>query len=300
MMKKLETAMAGWEKGQAVPNPPAPTATFKPGVYHVEKDIPQGKVRIGRRSIMRDDPDYFPAAVMNEILGGGGFTSRLMKNIRSNEGLAYSVNSNFSAGTYYPGVFAGAFESKNPTVALSIKLMRDEFSRMQGEPVTAEEIDVAKKSFIEAFPQQFSSKDATLGIFVDDEWTGRDPSYWQNYRANVQKVTAEDVQRVAKKYLSFDDMVVLLVGKWSDIEKGDPTGRASMKEFWNDKRTDLPLRDPMTMKPMDTQTPTDAAPEGKPAAPKTTARPFGAGAKKMSAAESTDKAAPAGAPSEAR
>ena len=131
MMKRLAAGMAGWKAGDKAPNPPAPTHVMKPGVYHVEKDIPQGKVRIGRRSIQRDDPDFFAGEVMNEILGGGGFTSRLMKNIRSNEGLAYSVGSRFDAGTYYPGQFAGAFESKSPTVALAIKLMRDEFKRIQ-------------------------------------------------------------------------------------------------------------------------------------------------------------------------
>jgi zinc protease len=268
MAKKLEKAMEGWKKGEAVPNPPAPTNALKPGVYHVEKDIPQGKVRIGRRSLTRDDPDFYAAEVMNEILGGGGFTSRLMKNIRSNEGLAYSVGSGLSAGVWYPGTFAGAFESKNPTVALAIKLMRDEFGRMQREPVTAEELDVAKKAFVEAFPQQFASKDAVMGLFVDDEWTGRDPSYWQNFRANIQKVSADDVQRVAKKYLGFDDMVVLVVGKWDDIAKGDQNGRASMKDFDGGKRTDIPLRDPMTMKPMDTQVPADAPKADQPAAPK--------------------------------
>ena len=198
MMKRLATAMDGWKRGDMASNPPAPTTVFKPGVYRVAKDIPQGKVRIGRRSIQRDDPDYFSAEMMNEILGGGGFTSRLMSNIRSNEGLAYSVGSRFEAGVYYPGQFAGAFESKNGTVALAIKLMRDEFKRMQDQPVSAEEIEIAKKSFIEAFPGQFSSKDATLGIFVADEWTGRDPEYWQRYRDGIQKVTAADIQRVAK------------------------------------------------------------------------------------------------------
>ena len=261
MAKRLAAAMEGWKRGEMAPNPPAPTHKFTPGVYHVGKDIPQGKVRIGRRSIQRDDPDYYAAEVMNDILGGGGFTSRLMKNIRSNEGLAYSVGSRFGAGAYYPGTFAGAFESKNATVALAIKIMRDEFKRMQDEPVTAEELDVAKKGFIEAFPGQFSSKDATLGLFVADEWTGRDPEYWQRYRDNIQKVTAADVQRVAKKYLDFDDMAVIVVGKWDEIAPGDQTGRAKMAEFFGGKAVELPLRDPMTMKPMDTPQQADSAPK---------------------------------------
>jgi zinc protease len=260
MMRRLSAAMDGWAKGEMAPNPPAPTASFTPGVYHVAKDIPQGKVRVGRRSLQRDDPDYFACEVMNEILGGGGFTSRLMKNIRSNEGLAYSVGSQFGAGTYYPGLFAGAFESKNPTVALAIKLMREEFRRMQDAPVSAEELEVAKRSFVESFPSQFSSKDATLGILVSDEWTGRDPEYWQKYRANIQKVTVEDVQRVARKYLDFDSMAVLVVGKWEDIAPGDQAGRASMNDFWQGKRTEVPLRDPLTMRPMGTAVPADASP----------------------------------------
>jgi zinc protease len=263
MARRLAAAMDGWKRGEMAPNPPAPTHVFKPGVYHVAKDIPQGKVRVGRRSLQRDDPDYFAAEVMNDILGGGGFTSRLMKQIRSNEGLAYSVGSRMGAGVYYPSTFAGSFESKNPTVALAIKIMRDEFKRMQDQPVTAEELDVAKKGFIEAFPSQFASKDATLGILVADEWTGRDPEYWKTYRENIQKVTADDVQRVARKYLNFDDMAIMVVGRWDEISQGDQGGRASMKDFWSGGRTELPLRDPMTMKPMDAPAPTDApAPAG--------------------------------------
>lgn len=253
MTAKLDQYLKGWAKGERVPNPPAPTKSVVPGVYHVGKDIPQGKVRVGRRSIMRDDPDFFAAEVMNDILGGGGFTSRLMKSIRSNEGLAYGVGSQFGAGTYYPGVMGVAFESKSPTVALALQLMQDEFERMKAEPVSAEELEVSKRSSIESFPQTFSSRDAMLGIFVADEWSGRDPSFWQNYRDNIAKVKAEDVQRVAKKYLNLDDMVILVVGKWDDIAKGDLTGRASMAKFFNGQAREIPPKDPLTLQPLNAQ-----------------------------------------------
>jgi hypothetical protein len=87
-----------------------------------------------------------------------------------------------------------------------------------------------------------------LGIFVSDEWTGRDPAYWQTYRDNVAKVTAADVQRVAKRLLDFDQMAVFVVGDWDAIAPGDANGRARMAEFFNDQAEHLPLRDPMTMK----------------------------------------------------
>jgi predicted Zn-dependent peptidase len=247
MLAKLEKAFAAWPSGERMADPPAPVAKLVPGVYHVEKEIPQGKVYIGARSITRDDPDYFAALVMNEILGGGGFTSRIMKTVRSDEGLAYSAGSGLDAGVWYPGEFRAGFQSKSATVALAIKLIQNEFNRMRTTEVSAEELEVAKQSFIETFPRSFESKPSMLGIFVADEWTGRDPAYWQTYRDNVAKVTAADVKRVANRLLDFDKMAVFVVGDWDAIAPGDPTGRARMADFFDDKAEHLPLRDPMTM-----------------------------------------------------
>jgi zinc protease len=254
MLAKLEKALAAWPTGERMPVPQAPAANFEPGVYHVGKDIPQGKVFIGSRGITRDDPDYFAALVMNEILGGGGFTSRIMKTVRSDEGLAYSAGSGFDAGVWYPGQFRASFQSKNATVALAIKLIEREFSKMRDTPVGAEELEVAKQSFIETFPRSFESKDAMLGIFVSDEWTGRDPAYWQTYRDNIAQVTADDVQRVAKRMLDFSKMAVFVVGDWNAIAPGDAMpgkpARATMAEFFNDSVNHLPLRDPLSMQPI--------------------------------------------------
>jgi len=188
--------------------------------------------------------------VMNEILGGGGFTSRIMKTVRSDEGLAYSAGSSLDAGVWYPGEFRAGFQSKNPTVALAIKLIENEFEKMRTTEVSAEELEVAKKSFIETFPRTFESKPTMLGIFVGDEWTGRDPAYWQTYRENVSKVTAADVKRVAQRMLDMKNMAIFVVGDWDTIAPGDPTGRAKMADFFNDQAEHLPLRDPMTMQPV--------------------------------------------------
>jgi predicted Zn-dependent peptidase len=249
MLAKLEKALAGFPSGERMADPPKPTHAMKPGVFHVEKEIPQGKVYIGTRSIKRDDPDYFAAIVMNEILGGGGFTSRIMKTVRSDEGLAYSAGSGLSAGAWYEGEFRAGFQSKSATVALAIKLIRDEFEKIRTTEVGAEELEVAKRSFIETFPRSFESKPAMLGIFVNDEWTGRPESYWSEYRDNIAAVTAADVKRVANRLLDFDRMAVFVVGDWDTIAPGDPTGRARMADFFNDQAEHLPLRDPMSMQP---------------------------------------------------
>ena len=89
MLSRLEQALAGWERGEPAPDPVAPEVVLEPGLYHVPKEIPQGKVVMGLRSIDRDYPDLIPFLLLDEILGAGGFTSRLMQQVRSNEGLAY-------------------------------------------------------------------------------------------------------------------------------------------------------------------------------------------------------------------
>ena len=250
IIEMLDKAFEGWAKGEKQPDPPAPTHKIAPGVYRIEKDIPQGKVDIGLRGLKRDDPDFFAVQVMNDILGGGGFTSRIMSRVRSDEGLAYGAGSRFSFPVYYPGQFSATFASKNRTVALATKIIFEEFEKIKTTPVSDEEMKTAKATFIETFPRTFESRQAMLGVFISDEWTNRDPNYWQTYRDNINKVTKEDVQRVAKKYLTPENMAVLVVGKWSEIAPGDLEGRAKMAEFFGGKSTEMPLRDPLTLQPM--------------------------------------------------
>jgi zinc protease len=250
MLAKLNAAFDGWPRGDKMPDPPAPTATLVPGIYHVQKDIPQGKVRVGMRSITRDDPDYIPYLLLNDILGGGGFTSRIMQQVRSNEGLAYSAGSRLAAKVYYPGVFAAAYESKNPTVALAAKIVLEEMDKVRNQPVTDEELETAKRQFIETFPRTFESKPAMLGVFVTDEWTNRPKDYWKTFRDKVAKITPADLQRVAQKYIDPNQMALLVVGDWNTVGPGDSTGRAKMGDLLGGKVTHLPLRDPMTMQPI--------------------------------------------------
>ncbi len=253
MLRKLSDAFAGWERGPQGADPTAPTAELAPGLYHVPKDIPQGKVVLGKRAISRDDPDAIPLDVLNEILGAGGFTSRLMQKVRSNEGLAYSVRSILAERVTYPGAFQATFESRNATVALATKIVLDEIKTIRHQPVTDEELETAKQGLIETFPRQFESKPVTLQVFVNDEWTKRPADYWQTYREKVQAVTKEDLLRVAQKYLDPAQMAILVVGDWEAIAPGDLEKRASMQEFFGGKVEHLPLRDPLTLKPLPTE-----------------------------------------------
>ncbi|SVC84459.1 uncharacterized protein METZ01_LOCUS337313 [marine metagenome] len=190
---------------------------------------------------------------MNDILGGGGFTSRITNRVRSDEGLAYSAYSFFPGGTYFPRTFVGGFQSKSRTVLYATSIVMDEMEKIADEEVTDTEMKTAKNSFIQTFPQAFATKGQVAGSFAGEEYTGRaktDPDYFRNYRAKVAAVTKADVKRVARKYLSPEKVVILIVGKKEDILKGHPNHPVKLKSLSSGPQVDLPLRDPFTLKPI--------------------------------------------------
>ncbi|MCB9848171.1 MAG: insulinase family protein [Phycisphaeraceae bacterium] len=250
MLARINKALAGWQAGPRNPDAPDNHASFNPGVYHVEKDIPQGKVAIGQRGVKRDDPDYFALRIMNDVLGGSGFTSRITKKVRSDEGLAYSAGSRFSMPAEQDGEFMAFYQSKNRTVALAAKLIFDEIDKIRTAPISEQELETSKASIIETFPRTFESKNATVNLFIDDEWTKRPRGYWQSFRDNVRAVTANDVLRVAREHLDPDKMVMMVVGNWGEIEGGDLEDRADMSDIFGGSNTELPLRDPLSQKPI--------------------------------------------------
>ena len=178
MIRKLETAFAGWPGAKpAVPPVPSEIATARPGLYRIEKDIPQGRVTLGLPAVRRDSPDIYALEVMNEILGGSGFTSRITRTVRSNEGLAYQAGSGLRFGVYYAGSFRAVFQSKSRSVARATELVLEEIRKIREGMVTEEELDTVKRNLVETFPSNFESKAQAMSIFAADEYTGRDRSY---------------------------------------------------------------------------------------------------------------------------
>lgn len=250
MKERLEKAMAGWvSPGGAVPPVPRPDYAPVPGVYMVHKpEVNQARVSLGHLGIMRGHPDEIALDLMNDILGGGGFTSRIMNKVRTEEGLAYDAGSSYAAGIYYAGQFRAGFQSKSATAAQAAQIVLDEMARMRQEKVTQDELDTVKNQAIEIFPRLFASAMAIADTFASDAYTGRDPQFWETYRDRVKAVTAEDIQRVAREHLHPEKLTILVVGNTDEVLKGNPdTPSFAFQKISGGKIHRIPLPDPLTM-----------------------------------------------------
>lgn len=254
MLAHLERLFADWPfVGETPPPVPTNAAFASPGLYLVHKPVNQGRVAMMLPGIRRDHPDYFPVMVMNDILGGGGFTSRIVSRVRSDEGLAYDARSSFPGGTYFPLTFTASFQTKSRTVAYAISLVREELDRIAREPVNADELRTAQAGFIERFPRHFATKAQVAGLFAQEEFTGRfhtEPDFWKRYRPRIQAVTTADVQRVARAFLPLERLVTLVVGDKDEILQGHPNYPVTLPAVAGCPITELPLRDPLTLKPL--------------------------------------------------
>lgn len=252
ILAELEERFAGWEAGEPAPwPPPAPRHTPRPGLYHVERDIPQGKVLLGHLGAVRDgwdDPDFYTLAVLSELMGGG-VVSRIGGRLRTVEGLAYRAGASLGVGDLWPGELRIFIEAESENVALAIQLALEEVERLRRRPPSREELDLVKGAITDAFPLLFDSAEERAGTFAEDEYLGRPHSFWQRYRQRIEAVTPEGVRAMAERSLRPREMVMLVVGRWAEMEGGDRRGRANMGQLTDGSVFHLPARDPLTLEP---------------------------------------------------
>jgi len=247
IIDKLDNMFGGWPDHQLdlpavsdqIPDP-------KPCVYMVPKeDVNQSRIRLGHIGIKRDIPDEFALKIMNDILGGGGFSSRIVRRVRSDEGLAYNTGSAFNTPVLYPGTFRAWFQTKHATGAFGTRLIVNEIERIRTEKCDEEIVANAKASFIGNVVNPFSSKKDIVNTFAGDDYTGRPDDYWQNYVKNIEAVTPDDVLAAAQKYLHPDKLVFLVVGDPEAVQNGSDKHDERFSDFG--EAVIIPLRDPMTL-----------------------------------------------------
>ncbi len=209
--KEILGRLGSWRR----PSTPASTvrideAAPPPQTRTIKRDLTQATVYMGRRAIRQDNPDYFALVVANYILGGGS-ASRLYLRVREEGGLAYSVYSHVSPGRYGSTAVVG-LQTRTSEVTKALGITRDEQARMSQEPVTDRELSLAKSYLIGSFPLRLdtSSKVANFLVGVEEQGLGLD--YADTFKARVALVTAEDVRRVAGRYLVPATFDVVTVG----------------------------------------------------------------------------------------
>ncbi len=226
MLKKLEATLGTWKAGEkAVPVVPAVSQAAKAGVYMVQPEVVpnQGILRVGHLGLKQDDPDYPAVDLMNYILGGGSFSSRITKVVRADNGLAYTANSSFSGGLQFPGTFAAFCQTKNETVVFAAQLILDLIERMRAGEISEKDLQFAKTARVNAFPALFSTVQGNLSAFAQLELNNRPMDFYQTYLEKYQKVTLADLKRVAKTWLQPDKLVILVAGNVAECRAGAGT-----------------------------------------------------------------------------
>jgi zinc protease len=193
--------------------PAIPTLSQRQEVV-INKDISQANIILGNLGIARRNPDFYAFQVMNYILGGGGFASRLMDDIRVNRGLAYSVDSSFAPGLE-PGPFTVSLETKNATAGEAITQVVDQLRRIRTQPVTADELKDAKSYLIGSFPRKMDSMSKRAWLLGYVEVYGLGLDYPWRYPDLIEHLTPADIQKVADKYLHPQKYLLVIVGKKS-------------------------------------------------------------------------------------
>lgn len=247
ILAKLNEMLDGWpDQPLDLPEVPDQIPDPNPGVYMIKKeDVNQSRIRVGHVGVKRGVEDEHALIVMNHILGGGGFTSRITRRVRSDEGLAYSTGSRFDRPVLYPGTFRAWFQTKHATAAFGTSLIVDEIKRMRTEKCEDETVKNAKASLISNVVNPFNSKNSIVNTFADDDYTDRPDDYWQNYAKNMEAVTSEDVLAAAEKYLHPENLVFLVVGDPEAAQEGSDKHEVRFSDFGDIEI--LPLRDPMTL-----------------------------------------------------
>lgn len=219
IIAKIERAFEGWESVEIqFPDVPRAEETFTSGPYYVEKDITQSNIWIGHLGIHMLNPDWYAVRVMNRIFGVGAMTSRLGKEVRSNRGLAYAVSGAVTIGPDR-GIFYAMCQTKAQTTAEAISAMMEVIEHMRTDPITDEEFNTTKERLTNSFVFEYTSSEQIVERRMWLKYYGFADDYLENYLSNIQKVTKEDVRRVAQEYMHPDRAAIVVVGNETQFDQ---------------------------------------------------------------------------------
>lgn len=199
------------------PLPPDVDFGLAGGVTVIDFDTPQAVAYFGHKGMKREDPDFFAAYVLNQVLGAGGFESRLMTEVREKRGLTYGI-STYLVPKFHAEMVIGSVASSNETIAEAIAVTREEWARAANEGLTQDELDAAKTYLTGEYPLRFDGNSEIAEIMVGMQMIDLPPEYVINRNDYIEAVTLDDVNRVAAELLKPDDLHFVVVGKPVGLE----------------------------------------------------------------------------------
>ncbi len=194
------------------PLPGAAPWLLPAGVTVVDFPTPQSTVLFGQQGIPRDDPDFFPAFVLNEVIGGGRFTARLMTEVREKRGLTYGIGTSI-VNMDRADLILGQFSASNDKVAEAIRVVQAEWGRIVNEGVTPEELKATKTYLTGSYPLRFDGNGPIASILVGMQMDGMPIDYVTTRNAKVEAVTMDDIRRVAARLFKPEALQFVVVGQ---------------------------------------------------------------------------------------
>ncbi|MGK7877923.1 MAG: M16 family metallopeptidase [Xenococcaceae cyanobacterium] len=219
MKTLIEKAFGDWQPVSPAPRETVPSASqkYQSGIFFVDQpQLTQSNILLGHLGGQLDNPDYPALSVLNGVLNG--FGGRLFNEVRSRQGLAYSVYGFWSGRYDYPGIFIAGGQTRSDATVPFVKSLLSEIERLRTTPITPEQLAYAKESILNSFVFKFENPSQTLSRLMRYEYFGYPKDFIFQYQRGVKATTVEDVQRVAQKYLQPDQIVTLVVGNADDIQ----------------------------------------------------------------------------------
>jgi zinc protease len=201
------------------------------GVYLVDKPFSQATLKLEAPGVQRPHPDYYPLVLASSIFGDGGFTSRLVERVRSNEGLAYGISSQVGSDYSRKGTVSVGLQTKAATGAYAIRLVLEEMKRMADSGVTDSELARAKDGLEKSLPSLFDTPAATARIFSQGEVWGRNPDHYRAYLKRIKSISKQEVEAAFKKYFVPDSLRISVVGPKEVLMAKDAVHGDSLAAF---------------------------------------------------------------------
>ena len=209
---KLLDRVLGDLPAAGAPQPDTAPWLVAGGTTVVDFPTPQSTVFFGQRGIPRKDPDFFPAFILNEVIGGGRFTARLMSEVREKRGLTYGIGT-YLVNLEHSDMLLGQFSASNDKVAEAIEVVQAEWARLVAEGVTPEELEATKTYLTGSYPLRFDGNGPIASILVGMQMDAIPIDYVTTRNAKIEAVTMEDIQRVAARLFKAEELHFVVVGQ---------------------------------------------------------------------------------------